>query len=79
MSFFESLKFGRALARISESVTGPLGYPFWKFLVEPIRRKVFPGLLVCQIPEVVWRTAPDRDSGSERQRIRRGESVLVSE
>ena len=38
-----------------------------------------PGWFVNQNPELLWRTAPDRDSGSERQRIRRGESVLVSE
>ena len=39
------------------------------------RRKVFPGLLVCQNSEAALQTAPDRDSGSDRQRIHRGESV----
>ncbi len=37
--------------------------------------KAFPGLLVCQNGEAALQTAPDRDSGSDRQRIHRGESV----
>ena len=42
------------------------------FQVVAVRR---PGGFVNQNPEVFWQTAPDRDSGSERQRIHRGESV----
>ena len=34
-----------------------------------------PGGFVNQNPELFWRAAPDRDSGSERQKIHRGESV----
>ena len=34
-----------------------------------------PGWFVNQNPEVFWRTAPDRDSGSDGQGIHRGESV----
>jgi hypothetical protein len=52
--------------------SGPVPEPIY---VEPVRRKVFPGLLVCQNAEAALQTAPDRDSGSDRQRIHRGESV----
>ena len=54
------------------------GVLFPKIVVEPVRRKALPGLLVCQNAEVALQTAPNRDSGSDRQKIHRGESVLVS-
>ena len=51
------------------------GFPMvrvFTFQVVPVRR---PGWFVNQNPEVFWRTAPDRDSGSELPRFHRGESV----
>ena len=48
-----------------------LEFPWWS----RYEGKAFPGLLVCQNPEAALQTAPDRDSGSDRQRIHRGESV----
>ena len=61
--------------KVARGALFPLGYFSLTSWLSRYEGKAFPGLLVCQNAEAALQTAPDRDSGSDRQRIHRGESV----